>query len=274
MWLQSYTAPVIALLALCAAGVGFVEFHNKATPIGNEPGSSKSPLSAEQSAENSRKSSAPTPGVDILERRLASELERLQKSQESERKQYEELRRSLVTSVLTKEENLRRLEQRAAAERDRDTRAAAGLEDEQITLEKQYRALDPTGQFGKDHAEVRKLDLSLRQIRTVLAERAAQFQAREEKTSAELIELRLNIESAKQKLRYEDEHWNRRSASLDASIAQLRRSQELMTLHRELPEMNRQLRNEADDARASRIEEKLDQLSRAMIELRQQLGKP
>ncbi len=269
MWLNSYVAPVLVLLAAAAVGLGFVEFHSRPEPGADEPVLNK-PI--ERDAGQPNKPS--TVGFEALQRRLGVELEQLQKRQEAERKQNEEMRRTLSMEVFTREDSLRRLEQHFAGERDREARAAAGLEEEQQSLEKAYRTLDPIGQLGKDHSEIRKLDTSLQQVRSQLAERVAQFTAREEKVAAEMIEMRLNLEAAKQKLKFEDDRWSRRAASLDATIAQLRRSQETMALRRDLPEIDRPSRTEVDDARASRIEEKLDQLSRELAELKQQLTKP
>ena len=273
MWLHSYTAPVVVLLAVCAIGLGLVEFRYRTDPTAIDlPGQE---ATVEESAGKSAdQGKANAQAIDSLQHRLTAELEQMQKRQDAERRQFEEVRRKLVTDVLTKEDALRRLEQRFASERDREVRMAAGLEDEQLNLEKSYRTLDPTGVLGKDHSEVRKLDTSLQQVRSQLAERAAQFNAREEKVSADLIEIRLDLETAKQKLKYEDDRWSRRAASLDVTVTQLRRSQEMMALRRELPDMERMLRIEADEARSSRIEEKLDQLSRELGELKQQLAKP
>jgi hypothetical protein len=278
MWLNTYAAPVLILLAFAAVALGFVEFHSRTDSSTDEPTRSKTaerdatPLAgAAQTADNHKATPA---GVAALQRRLTSELEQILKRQEAERKQHEDLHRTLAMDVFTREDNLRRLEQRFAGERDREIRATAALEDEQLNLEKAYRTLDPTGQLGKDHSEIRKLDASLQVVRSQLAEHAAQFSAREEKVAAELIEMRLNLESAKQKLKYEDNRWSRRSASVDVTITQLRRSQETMALRNDHPELDRFLRPEADDARASRIEEKLDQLTRELAELKQQMIKP
>jgi hypothetical protein len=278
MWLNTYAAPVLILLACAAVALGFVEFQSRTESSTDEPARSKAaerdatPVpNAAQTTDGHKSTPA---GVAALQRRLTSELEQILKRQEAERKQHEDLHRTLAMDVFTREDNLRRLEQRFAGERDREARAEAGLEDEQQALEKAYRTLDPAGQLGKDHSEIRKLDTSLQVVRSQLADRAAQFNTREEKVSAELIEMRLNVESAKQKLKYEDDRWNRRSASVDLTITQLRRSQETMALRNDLPELDRFLRPEADDARASRIEEKLDQLARELAELKQQLAKP
>jgi RNA polymerase sigma factor (sigma-70 family) len=287
MWMQSYTAPALVTLVLSLVGVGILGFQGKAgTKAADEPGPGRVSSVGAQTDNN-----AQVPEVRDKPNEVAIQQDHEQKKhlqalyshleiayvgmhneQDRDQRKHDQERRALTEKLFENEEALRRLEQEITFDRDRERKTLGSLDEENSQLKNLLSAL--TQKFGTNHQEVKVAASQLDTNRDVIEKNIMVVKTKERQRSEELVKIRLSVDERKQQLKALDEKLQRTSSTRESQMAQLHDRLFAVREQISFPEAAKILSATPDESRASRLENKLDQVMRELTEVKKLLAKP